>query len=229
MTVENKRVYEVAKELGISNKEVIDCLEQKVGVKVKSHSSTLTASQVSRLKDALKTSKDPVGDKKPKAFIVKKSKPAPQAPDSIVDAEEVTSTTEDVATTNSKNAEETKVSEDKTQKPSDMRSLLEYNNRNSQKRREAELQAIKARRQEREKNEAQLQSRPRSQAPQQQQPKPRPIDQQMQRPNSQHQDRRNVITPRGPQRPVQNQPRVDGKPQPPRDADIQKLPGRKKL
>lgn len=133
MTVDNIRVYEIAKELGLSNKEVIDALEQKVGVKVKSHSSTLTGSQVSRLKEALKPSSIAGGDKKPKAFIVKKVKP--------VVVEEKSSTEE---TTVDKEISAIISTEPEAVKPatSDMRSLLEYNNRNSQRRR-AEEQASK--------------------------------------------------------------------------------------
>lgn len=73
MTQENQRVYDIAKELGLQNKEVIDKLAA-LGVKVTSHSSALTQSQVKMLKDSLA---EPKGDapKKPKAFIVKKAKP----------------------------------------------------------------------------------------------------------------------------------------------------------
>ena len=75
----NIRVYEAAKELGLSNKEMIEQLEQKIGVVVKSHSSTLTLSQFEKFKAAIKpaTSDAP---KKPKAFIVKKAKPKSDAP-----------------------------------------------------------------------------------------------------------------------------------------------------
>ena len=74
MAQENQRVYEIAKELGLSNKEVLSKLET-LGIKVASHSSVLTSSQVTTLKDSLK---NPVpsdnAPKKPKAFIVKKAK-----------------------------------------------------------------------------------------------------------------------------------------------------------
>lgn len=170
MTVENKRVYEVAKELGITNKQVMECLEQNVGVKVKSHSSTLTASQVSRLKEALKPSNAQSVDKKPKAFIVKKVKP-PVVETEVAQVEKI-----DEKKEVKKTEVETKVTEKPSveikepvateaaspeveSKPSDMRSLLEYNNRNSQKRKEAELQASRTRKIEREKAEAQNQAR----------------------------------------------------------------------
>lgn len=79
MTQETIRVYDLANELKISNKEVIELLEKKVQIKVKSHSSTLTAEQVKRFKELLK---EPVQKtaSKPKAFIVKKAKsPAPES------------------------------------------------------------------------------------------------------------------------------------------------------
>ena len=72
MVQENKRVYDIAKELGLSNKEVLDKLA-KLDIKVASHSSALTQDQVNTLKNSLKTPSSDV-PKKPKAFIVKKSK-----------------------------------------------------------------------------------------------------------------------------------------------------------
>ena len=68
------RVYDLAKELNLSNKDVIEKLEEKLGVKVKSHSSAISESQAKKLKELLSAPKsDQV--KKPKAFIVKKAKP----------------------------------------------------------------------------------------------------------------------------------------------------------
>ena len=68
----DKRVYDAAKELGISNKEVIDKLNS-IGIKIKSHSSTLSSFQFERLKEMIKDGVDNKS-KKPKAFVVKKSK-----------------------------------------------------------------------------------------------------------------------------------------------------------
>lgn len=164
MTVENKRVYEIAKELGVTNKEVIECLDQKLGVKVKSHSSTLTATQVSRLKDALRPLNAPVMDKKPKAFIVKKVKsPVQEVEQNKVENEEQKQIKKEPAKELSVEAQKThaqdSASSKTAEKPSEIRSLLEYNNRNSQRRKEAELQAARSRKLEREKNE---QFRPRT-------------------------------------------------------------------
>lgn len=170
MTAENKRVYEVAKELGITNKEVIECLESKLGVVVKSHSSTLNASQVNRLKEVLKPAAASA-DKKPKAFIVKKAK-THKPEESAVEVEKVEKPQvveqKTVETVSKAPVEAPKVGEhSQSAAPSapttpatpNIRSLLEYNNRNSQKRREAELQAIRARKEEREKLKAQAEAK----------------------------------------------------------------------
>ena len=77
MTQETIRVYDLANELKISNKEVIELLEKKVQIKVKSHSSTLTAEQVKRFKELMKDPAQKTANK-PKAFIVKKAKAAVQ-------------------------------------------------------------------------------------------------------------------------------------------------------
>ena len=65
------RVYDLAKELNLSNKDVIEKLEKKLGVKVKSHSSVISATQAKKLKELLSTPKSEQ-NKKPKAFVVKK-------------------------------------------------------------------------------------------------------------------------------------------------------------
>ena len=71
------RVYDLAKELNLPNKEVIELLDKKLGVKVKSHSSVISELQAKKLKEILK---EPKADqvKKPKAFIVKKAKQKPE-------------------------------------------------------------------------------------------------------------------------------------------------------
>ncbi len=77
MAQENQRVYDIAKELGLSNKEVLEKLAS-LAIKVASHSSALTPDQVERLKNAIKNPAPKASSdapKKPKAFIVKKSKP----------------------------------------------------------------------------------------------------------------------------------------------------------
>ena len=47
------RVYDLAKELNLSNKDIIEKLDEKLGVKVKSHSSVISASQAKKLKELL--------------------------------------------------------------------------------------------------------------------------------------------------------------------------------
>lgn len=48
---DNIRVYELAKELNKTNKEVLDVLENKMGVKGKSHSSVITDEQAKKSKN----------------------------------------------------------------------------------------------------------------------------------------------------------------------------------
>ncbi len=160
MTIDNIRVYELAKELNLTNKQVLDLAEQKLGIKIKSHSSTLSSSQIARLKDALKQTDNKDTVKKPKAFIVKKAKPVQQ----------------EAAVSEPKNVETQEIaeqsSEPEKQKTPDMRSLLEYNNRNSQRRRAEEL-ALKEKEKKVEPQKPQEPiNRPRQHAPQQTQDKP---------------------------------------------------------
>ena len=70
---ETIRVYDLAKELGKTNKEVIEKLDSLLGVKVKSHSSVISSIQANKLKQLLSEPKAETS-KKPKAFIVKKAK-----------------------------------------------------------------------------------------------------------------------------------------------------------
>ncbi len=83
---ESIRVYELAKELNLSNKELIEKLDEKLGVKVKSHSSVISELQAKRLKELLQEPKVETS-KKPKAFIVKKAKPAPVQEESVKEKE----------------------------------------------------------------------------------------------------------------------------------------------
>ena len=70
MSYETKRISEIAKELGKQSKEIIEKLEV-MGIKGKTHSSTLTQEQIKRLKDFMENG---VQKAKPKAFVVKKAK-----------------------------------------------------------------------------------------------------------------------------------------------------------
>lgn len=66
------RVNELAKELNLTNKEVLDKFAQ-LSIPVKTHSSTVTQDQVAKLKDFINAGSK-IEVKKPKAFIVKKVK-----------------------------------------------------------------------------------------------------------------------------------------------------------
>lgn len=70
MSYETKRISEIAKELGKQSKEIIEKLEA-MGIKGKTHSSTLTQEQIKRLNDFMESGS---AKAKPKAFVVKKAK-----------------------------------------------------------------------------------------------------------------------------------------------------------
>ena len=73
MSYETIRINELAKELNISNKDLLDKLA-KIQIVGKTHSSTLTPEQVKKLKDFIAGGEKIAKPSKPKAFIVKKSK-----------------------------------------------------------------------------------------------------------------------------------------------------------
>ncbi len=74
MSFETIRINELAKELGLTSKEVIEKFAQ-ISVTGKTHSSTVTVDQVRRLKEFI-ASGGVKEAKKPKAFVVKKAKVA---------------------------------------------------------------------------------------------------------------------------------------------------------
>ncbi len=84
------RVSELAKELGLTSKEVIEKLAQ-VQVVVKTHSSSVTPDQIKKLKDFIDGGSK-VEVKKPKAFIVKKAKPEAKPEVQVVEKEEKSET-----------------------------------------------------------------------------------------------------------------------------------------
>lgn len=73
MSVENIRVNELAKELNLTSKEVLEKFA-RLSIPVKAHSSTVTADQRQKLEDFIKAGSK-IEIKKPKAFIVKKVRP----------------------------------------------------------------------------------------------------------------------------------------------------------
>lgn len=74
----NIRVSELAKELGLTSKEVIEKFGQ-LSIPIKSHSNIVTPLQVQKLKDFI-AGGSKLPSKKPKAFIVKKKKKEEDAP-----------------------------------------------------------------------------------------------------------------------------------------------------
>ena len=71
--MDNLRVSELAKELNITSKELIEKFAE-ISINVKSHSNTVTPEQIRRIKEHLGVMPKKSGAKK--AFIVKKAKPA---------------------------------------------------------------------------------------------------------------------------------------------------------
>ena len=74
MSFETIRINELAKEMGMQSKEIIEKLAQ-LSITGKTHSSTITEDQVKKLKDFI-ASGGLKETKKPKVFVVKKSKTA---------------------------------------------------------------------------------------------------------------------------------------------------------
>ncbi|MGN0032095.1 MAG: translation initiation factor IF-2 [Candidatus Gastranaerophilaceae bacterium] len=84
MSYETIRISELAKELGMTSKEAVEKFAQ-IGVTGKTHSSTVTTDQIKRLKDFI-AGGGVKKAQKPKAFVVKKAKPAPV--DNVSETEE---------------------------------------------------------------------------------------------------------------------------------------------
>ena len=165
MTVENKRVYELAKEYGMTNKDFIEYIDKKLGIKVKSHSSNIMPAQIEKIKASLENkNKQTDTQKRPKAFIIKKSKTTVIENNSEDKLEEIDGNTKETITKEESTIEkkpqkptieaeeinEVKISREKEQEQNvpQIRSLLEYNNRNSQKRRQQEMMAVQKQKQQ---------------------------------------------------------------------------------
>ena len=76
MSLDSIRINELAKELNLTNKEILDKFVQ-LSITGKTHSSTVTADQVKRVKEFIAAGSK-IEVKKPKAFIVKKAKVEPK-------------------------------------------------------------------------------------------------------------------------------------------------------
>ena len=92
MSFETIRINEIAKELGMTSKEIIEKLAQ-MSITGKTHSSTITMEQYNRLKDFIKSG-GVKEVKKPKAFVVKKAK-APEVQEIHEKKEEATAKVEE--------------------------------------------------------------------------------------------------------------------------------------
>ena len=68
------RVHELAKELNIPSKELVEQVNEKLNLGLKSHSSTISDTQADKIR-ALYTRAQNKSSGKPKAFVVKKQKP----------------------------------------------------------------------------------------------------------------------------------------------------------
>ncbi len=148
---DNKRVYELAKEYGMTNKDFIEYLDTKLDIKVKSHSSNLSPSQIDKINASFSKNKGEEGAKKPKAFVIKKAKPASEDKQEATEKKElhISSSTKKQHVKEPVINEKTEQNkEEAKQEVPQIRSLLEYNNRNSQKRR----QEMMSRQKDEEKN-----------------------------------------------------------------------------
>lgn len=88
MSLDNIRVSELAKELNLSSKDILDKFVQ-LSITGKTPSSNVTADQRKKLEDYI-ASGGKTEVKKPKAFIVKKAKAEPQAEAPQVEVQEIT-------------------------------------------------------------------------------------------------------------------------------------------
>lgn len=220
MTVENKRVYELAKEYGMQNKDFIEYIDKKLDIKVKSHSSNLTPAQIDKIKASFAKNNSDEQAKKPKAFIIKKAKAPSSAETPETTTEEKTKTKkedpvkkvelkeESVKQPETKEIEEQKPEEKteevKPQPVPQIRSLLEYNNRNSQKRRQEMMAANRQKQNQIKENSGQKRE---------QKPDSRNEQRQGQRPAFNKQGDRPERTDRPDRRPPFNRPRPEGKPE----------------
>lgn len=149
MAIENKRVYELAKEYGMTNKDFIEYLDIKLDIKVKSHSSNLSPAQIDKIEASFSKKTDSVSNKKPKAFVIKKVKSSvPEQEEKTIEQPKKEEPKSEKEIVNKKEIQIEKTTEIKTESEnqtskeevSTIRSLLEYNNRNSQKRRQEMIQ-----------------------------------------------------------------------------------------
>ena len=78
--MDSLRVSELAKELNLTSKEVIEKFAE-ISISVKSHSNTVTAVQIKKLKEHMGLAPQKTAPKK--AFIVKKAKTPSEEPEVV--------------------------------------------------------------------------------------------------------------------------------------------------
>jgi translation initiation factor IF-2 len=77
MAEDRVRIYDIAKKLKLSNKDVLDVLEEKMNIKVKSHASTISEAEAEKLNSLLKSP----APKTPSAKINKNIEPPKSMPE----------------------------------------------------------------------------------------------------------------------------------------------------
>ena len=220
MTVENKRVYELAKEYGMSNKDFIEYLDTKLEIKVKSHSSNLLPSQIDKIKASFAKNDKSEPAKKPKAFIIKKVKPVVESQKEVKEVKKQeqsvpqpvleTKQEQPIVKEPVEEKQEIKKEEQKeTQNVPQIRSLLEYNNRNSQKRRQEMMAANRQRSLEQQRREQRQGQKPQQEKGQSERPERgerRPFDKNRpnNRPNSLDGNKQRTERPERGERPTVN-------------------------
>jgi len=80
MSADKIRVYDLAKELNLPNKEVIDLLQKNIGVVVKSHSSSISSDDAESLKRSLAPKKETKADDRKESIIISSTPIKPKKP-----------------------------------------------------------------------------------------------------------------------------------------------------
>ena len=81
MAEDRVRIYDIAKKLNLSNKEVLDVLDSKMNIKVKSHASTISEAEAEKLSSLVKSPAPKAPSAQPKAALESpKVKTVPKKP-----------------------------------------------------------------------------------------------------------------------------------------------------
>ena len=122
MAAEKVRIYDIARKLKLPNKEVMDLLEEKMKITVKSHSSTIDQADADKFFDALKSKSAPNEIKESAPEKSKTAKESPKSSKSEILPQKIEKPNE---TKEKPHVAETKVSDKKTEevkvfKPADV-------------------------------------------------------------------------------------------------------------